>query len=82
MHLEIPGSFSVEHLPSAVVVRSPDSSLTFTRITYSDRSNISFSQNLEITRTVFDKTEYAGIYEFFNRIQSLMAEEIILKKKQ
>ena len=82
MHLEIPEPFSVEHLPPNIVVRSPDSSLTFTRIAYSDRSNISFSQSLEITRSIFDKKEYAGVYEFFNRIQSLMAEEIILKKKK
>ena len=82
MHLEIPEPFSVEHLPPNIVVRSPDSSLTFTRIASADRSNISFSQSLEITRSIFDKNEYAGVYEFFNRIQSLMAEEIILKKKK
>jgi hypothetical protein len=82
MHLEIPEPFSVEHLPPNIVVRSPDSSLTFTRIAYADRSNISFSQSLEIKRSIFDKNEYAGVYEFFNRIQSLMAEEIILKKKK
>jgi hypothetical protein len=82
MHLEIPEPFTVEHLPPNIVVRSPDSSLTFTRIAYADRSNISFSQKLEIRRPIFDKKEYAGVYDFFNRIQSLMTEEIILKKKK
>jgi hypothetical protein len=82
MYLEIPEPFSVEHLPPNMVIRLPDSSLIFKRITYADRSSISFSQSLEIRRSVFDKNEYAGVYEFFNRIQSLMAEEIILKKKK
>lgn len=80
MHLEIPENFSVEHLPENIILRSPDSSLTYTRIIYANRSNISFTQKLEIKRALFDKNEYAGLYEFFNRIQSFMTDEIIIKK--
>ena len=82
MQLNIPPSFIVEHLPKNIVVRSADSSFIYTRIVTASSSNISFSQLLEIKQALFDKTEYAGLYEFFNSIGSLMKEEIIIKKKK
>jgi len=81
MTLQIPETLQVETLPQSITVRSPDSSLVFTRITYSNKSTISFSHSLEIRKPVFEKTEYAALYEFFKRTFALMAEEIILKKK-
>lgn len=82
LNLQIPELFQVENLPKSIVVRSPDSSFVFTRISYSNSSNISFSQNLEINKSIFDKNEYAALYDFFKRMFALMSEEIILKKKK
>ncbi|MES1214474.1 MAG: DUF3857 domain-containing protein [Bacteroidota bacterium] len=81
MQLELPASFQIENLPKNIIIRSPDSSFAFTRIASFDHSNISFSQKLEIKKAIFDKEKYAGLYEFFNQINTQMAEEIILKKK-
>ncbi|MBI5857665.1 MAG: DUF3857 domain-containing protein [Sphingobacteriales bacterium] len=82
MSLQIPEFFQIENLPKSMVVRSPDSSFIYTRITYSNQSNISFSQTFEIKKAIFEKNEYAGLHEFFKRIFGLMSEEIILKKKK
>ena len=82
MSLQIPEIFAVEHLPENILLRFPDSSLTYTRMINANRSNISFTQSFVIKRAQFDKKEYAGLYEFFSRVQSLMSEEIILKKKK
>ena len=65
-----------------VTVKSPDASFVFTRIVTSDASNISYSHVFEIKKAIFSKEEYAGLYEFFARMHTLMKEEIIFKKKK
>ena len=82
MQLEIPETLEVNHLPQNMVLRSPDSSFAFTRIVSVDHSTISYSHILEIKKAIFDKEQYAGLYDFFSRVDALMAEEIILKKKK
>jgi hypothetical protein len=36
----------------------------------------------EVKKAIFDKKEYANLYDFFNKVNTLLAEEIILKKKK
>jgi len=48
----------------------------------SDSTHIYCTQNFEIKRSVFDKEEYPGVLEFFNKVYPLMTEEIVLKKKK
>ena len=82
LQLEVPADYTVEHVPTNVTVKSPDASFVFTRIVTSDASNISYSHVFEIKKAIFSKEEYAGLYEFFARMHTLMKEEIIFKKKK
>jgi hypothetical protein len=80
MQIHFPASFQVDHLPKNMTIRAPDSSF-FYKLTYSaDKEAIYMSQIFEVKRAIFSKEEYPGIQDFFNRMHSLMAEEIILKK--
>lgn len=80
--LEIPASLQVEHLPQNLVLRSSDSSLIFTSFVSANGANISYSQVLEIKKSIFRYDEYGSLFEFYKRIYTLMSEEIVLKKKK
>lgn len=82
MQLEVADNFTIETLPQNLMVRSPDSSFAYSRIVSATGANISFSQTININKALFDKKDYAGLYDFFSRISSLMAEEIILKRRK
>ena len=81
LHINIPATFRIDHLPTNIIVRAPDSSFFFKRRVYTDSAQIYLSQTFEIKRSVFDKEEYEGVKEFFDRVFGLMGEEIVLKKK-
>lgn len=82
IQLEIPETLEADHLPQNMILRSPDSSFAFTRIISLNRSMLSYSQKLEITQAIFNKEKYAGLFDFFSRVDALMSEEIVLKKKK
>ena len=82
MQIHFPSSFQPDNLPKNMTIRAPDSSF-FYKVTYStDKESIYVSQLFEVKRALFSKDEYAGIQDFFKRMYTLMAEEIILKKKK
>lgn len=82
LQVKIPPSFEIDHLPKNIVVRAPDSSFFYKRIFLSDSEHIYMSQQFEIMRPIFDKEDYSGVKEFFDRVYQLMNEEIILKRKE
>jgi uncharacterized protein DUF3857 len=84
MQLDLPKDFTVDQLPRNITVRAPDSSFFFKRncSINADSSLISLYTFFEVKRPEFDKEEYEGVHEFFNRVYPLMSEEIILKKKK
>ncbi|MFI5133561.1 MAG: DUF3857 domain-containing protein [Chitinophagales bacterium] len=81
LNLDMPSNYQVDHLPKNITVRAPDSSFFFRRRFSVDSSQILLSQTFEIKRPLFDKEDYLAVKEFFDRVFALMAEEIILKKK-
>ena len=82
LQIDLPGDYLVDYLPKNLVVSAPDSSFNFRRVFSSDAVHIYMTQILEIKRSLFDKDEYSGVQEFFNRIYPLMTDEIVLKKKK
>lgn len=77
----LPAGFEKEHLPTAIKLVMPDSSLIFTRLVTYQPGQIDITTNLQVKRSSFSKNEYESIADFFKRLQGLAAEEIILKKK-
>lgn len=82
LQLEVPATFALEQLPKSIVIRSPDSSIVFSRLISQSGRDISLSQILEIRKALFDKSNYAGLSEFFRQVIALMSEEIIVKKNE
>ncbi len=80
--MSFPANYQIDHMPKNIIVRAPDSSFFYKRRAYTDSTQIYFTQTFEIKRSIFDKEEYPGIKEFFDRVFALMNEEIVLKKKK
>ncbi len=82
LQMSFPANYQIDHMPKNIIVRAPDSSFFYKRRAYTDSTQIYFTQTFEIKRSIFDKEEYPGIKEFFDRVFALMNEEIVLKKKK
>ncbi len=82
LNIEIPESFSIDHIPSNIQVRAPDTSFLYKRIVSTDSLRVFYYQQFEIKYPLFSKEQYAGVKEFFDRVYALMAEEIVLKKRK
>ena len=82
INLEFPDAlYSVDFIPSNILVRAPDSSFMYRRIVTQEKGRVSYYQSFEINYPIFYKEDYPGVKEFFDRVYALMAEEIVLKKK-
>ncbi|MBI3139652.1 MAG: DUF3857 domain-containing protein [Sphingobacteriales bacterium] len=82
LNIEIPESFSIDHIPSNIQVRAPDTSFLYKRIVSTDSIRVFYYQQFEIKYPLFNKEQYEGVKEFFDRVYALMAEEIVLKKRK
>lgn len=82
LNIEVPESYTPDFLPTSLIIRAPDSSFLFRRSVKFDKGRLIYYQKFEISQPVFDKEQYPGIKEFFDRVYALMAEEIVLKKKK
>lgn len=81
-YLKIPKDYSIEHLPKSVLLRSSDTSMSYTRSIFQDPTTILYKQNFQIKRAIYDKEEYSGLQEFFGKMFGLMTETIGLKKNK
>jgi len=81
MQLDLGNYFAVDNLPKNITIMAPDSSF-FYKISYSiTGQKIFITQLFETKKAVFPSSDYSGIKDFFKRLGTSMAEEIILKKK-
>lgn len=81
MQLDLGNYFVVDNLPKNITIMAPDSSF-FYKISYSIAGQkIFITQLFEIKKALFPSSDYSGIKDFFKRMGTSMAEEIILKKK-
>ncbi len=82
MQIHFPPAYQPDHLPANMMIRAPDSSFFYKAAYSADKEAVYLSQLFEIKRAVFSQEEYPGIQDFYKRMFALMAEEIILKKKE
>jgi hypothetical protein len=82
LQIQLNGLYEVEHLPKSVKMIAPDSSFIYQASYSNSNDKISATQIIETNRALFDREEYPALQEFFKKMFSLMAEDIILKKKK
>jgi hypothetical protein len=81
VNITIADSYEVDHLPKNIRLRMADSSIIFERRTYLETNKILFVNTMEVLYPLFTKEDYSGVKEFFDRLYSMVTEQIILKRK-
>jgi hypothetical protein len=81
IQLHIPKGFSFEHLPPNVRMRSTDTTMSFSRMIFTDEQTLVYRQNFEIKRPFFFREEYKGVQEFFEKMFAYTKEEIVIRKQ-
>lgn len=81
LQLEIPEGYAIEELPETLNMSLPDKGGLFQYSINSGPNTVNVSYKLRIDQLVFEPDEYAGLKEFFDRIMSKHAEQVVLKKQ-
>jgi hypothetical protein len=79
--VEIPENYEIDFLPANTRLRMADSSILFERVIHKQEGKIFFVNKMEVVYPLFDREEYTGLREFFNRMYAMLTEQIILKRK-
>lgn len=77
---KIPAGYDVESLPKNANMIMPDKSIRFKRVLEKQDGYIMLHYEIDIKRTLFLKSEYSDLHEFFRRMYDMLDEQIILKK--
>jgi hypothetical protein len=81
LQINLNNHFDIDHLPPSTIIRAPDSSFFFKVNFSSSGGKVYMTQMFETKKSLFSSFDYAGIRDFFRQVFTLMAREIILKKK-
>jgi hypothetical protein len=77
---EIPEGYVVESLPESIKIALPEQAATFKFLASIAGNKIAVSSQLVISKTFFLPSEYSDLREFFNKITTKHAQQIVLKK--
>ena len=82
IRLNISPVFNVEEIPKSVLIRTEDSSILFRQQFFSAGNQLLVRNTFTINRAVFDKEEYTGVKSFFDKVYTLLQDQVLLKKKE
>lgn len=82
MYITIPDNYEVDHLPKNIRLRMADSSILFERRFYIEKNKILFLNTMEVLYPLFEKEEYPGVRDFFSQLYSMVADQIVLRRKE
>jgi Domain of Unknown Function with PDB structure (DUF3857) len=77
----IPDTYTVEELPKQENVVLPNNGGRFLYSCQLDGNTLKIISKITLKRAVYSEEEYAFLREFYNRIVSKHAEQVVLKKK-
>ena len=82
MQINLPASYTADELPKIITLRAPDSSFFYKRTITKEGLRIHITTVFSVAKPLFDKTEYEGVKDFFQRMYALQNEEILLIKRK
>jgi len=80
VHVLVPPGFTIDEVPKPGLIRMPDSSIMFKKEYFYNQNSILVRTSFTISRPEFEKEEYTAVHNFFDKVYSLINEQIILKK--
>jgi hypothetical protein len=77
----IPDSYAVEEMPKQEVINLPNNGGKFLFSCNADNGILKISSRIMLKKAIYSEAEYPSLREFYNRIVSKHAEQVVLKKK-
>jgi hypothetical protein len=77
----IPDSYAVEEMPKQEVINLPNNGGKFLFSCSADNGILKVSSRIMLKKAIYSEAEYPSLREFYNRIVSKHAEQVVLKKK-
>jgi hypothetical protein len=77
----IPDSYVVEEMPKQEVINLPNNGGKFLFSCNAENGILKVSSRIMLKRAIYSEAEYPSLREFYNRIVSKHAEQVVLKKK-
>jgi hypothetical protein len=77
----IPDNYVIEELPKNTKMIMPDTSISITRMAQVDANSISVRYTLEFRKPFFEVGQYPEFREFYKKLQDLMNEQFVIRKK-
>lgn len=77
---KMPAGYTIQSLPKDANITMADKGVRFKRSLEKNDDYISLRYEINITRTRFQRSEYADLREFFKRMYEMLDEQIVLKK--
>jgi hypothetical protein len=77
---KIPAGYKADAIPKNVNMVMPDKSITFRRFVGEQDGVIQVNYMINYKKTIYYKTEYPELREFYKKMQDMLNEQIVLKK--
>ena len=81
INIALPKGIKLEELPKNKEIYSPDSSIIFIYHNEIKNDTIHITNSMEIRKAIFDKEEYGSLKKIFEKIYSLLNNQILLRNK-
>ena len=81
MMLTLPEGYTVSEQPKNIAINMPGNAGLFRRVFQLSGNTLSVMSKFVIRKVIFEPEEYAGLQEFYDRVVSAHAEQIVLKKE-
>ncbi|MFN8248058.1 MAG: DUF3857 domain-containing protein [Ferruginibacter sp.] len=77
---EIPEGYSFESLPANMKMRTPDSSIIFSRLVQVDGNRLMMKIDISFLKPIYYADEYEVFHEFMKKMYALLNEQFVYKK--
>ena len=81
IRIKIPEGYTVDEIPQSKMFMLPENGARYTYNVAQTDNLITLTRTLQINKSIFTQTQYAGLREFFNQVVAKESEQIVLKKK-
>jgi len=77
---KIPEGYAPDELPKNITMVMPDESAMMRRMIVVDGQNLTYRFTLNFKKPVYKVEEYEQLFEFYKKMYSVLAEQVVLKK--
>jgi hypothetical protein len=82
INLNLPGNIVMETVPGSITIRMIDSSMIYSRKVIQRGSVLWIENEFRIDKSAYTPDEYPAVWQFFKKVYALLAEQIVLQKKE